>query len=55
MAKFEVKVRVTKVLEKPHTIFASSAEEAEQKAGEIVMKWDGIEEAEGFDAVEVHW
>lgn len=50
MAKYKVKVRVTKVLEKPLNIFASSAEEAELRAGDICGKWTGVEEAEGFDA-----
>lgn len=50
MAKYKVKVRVTKVLEKPLTIFARSAEEAECRAGEICGKWIDVEEAEGFDA-----
>lgn len=50
MAKYSVKVRVTKILEKPMIIFASSEAEAEDRAAEIVGKWDGVEEAEGFDA-----
>lgn len=53
MAKYKVKVRVTKVLEKPLEIFASSADAAEQRAGEIVGDWKDIEDAEGFDAEEV--
>ena len=55
MAEFAVKVRVTKVLEKPFKIFASSVEDAEEKAAEIVGAWDGIEEAEGFDGEEVFY
>lgn len=55
MAKFEVKVRVVKVLEKPFTIYAKDAEEAEQKAANIAAGWVGVEEAQGFDATEVHW
>jgi len=53
MAKFEVKVRMTKVLEKPMSIFAKNEEEAQEKAASIVQRWDGVEEAEGFDAVMV--
>ncbi len=53
MAKFNVKVRVTKVLEKPMMIYAGSASEAEEKAAEIVGAWKDIEDAEGFDAEEV--
>lgn len=53
MAEYSVKVRVTKVLEKPMKIFASSAEAAEERAAEIVGRWADIEEAEGFDAEEV--
>ena len=53
MAEFSVRVRITKVLEKPFQIFASSVEEAEEKATEIVSKWKDVEEAEGFDGEEV--
>jgi hypothetical protein len=53
MGKYLVKVRVTKVLEKPYTIYADSVEAAEMKAAELVSKWDGIEDAEGFDAEEI--
>ena len=53
MSKYSVKVRVTKVLEKPMEIYASSAEAAEERAAEIVSKWKDIEDAEGFDAEEI--
>lgn len=53
MAKFSVKVRVVKVLEKPMTIYAGSEEEAELRAAEIVLKWKDVEESQGFDAQKI--
>jgi hypothetical protein len=53
MAKYQVRVRVTKILKEPLKIFASDPVSAEEKAAEIVSKWDDIEDAEGFDAQEI--
>lgn len=52
MAKFIVTVDIISKREKELTVYARDAEEAEEKAAEIVLKWDGVEDCEVKDVEE---
>ena len=52
MPKYNVTVRITKTLEKPISVYASDESEAEEKAVDIVLGWDGIDDAESVDVEE---
>ncbi len=48
MPKFSVTVNMTRKL----SVYADDEDEACEKAVDIVLKWDGIEDAEATDAEE---
>ncbi len=50
--KYVVQVEITSRRTKEITVYAASADEACQKAEEIVMKWDGVDDAEAIGADE---
>jgi hypothetical protein len=52
MPKFEVKLKVTRMMDKPVWIYAPDEAEAEEKAVELVCSWDGVEDAEVFSVDE---
>lgn len=49
MAKYSVTVQITRKIE----VYAKDEETAEDKAVEIVLKWDGVEDCEAVDAEEI--
>lgn len=50
MPKFAVHVQVVKTFKKPFEIWAANEDEAKKKAEAVVLKWDGIDEAQAFHA-----
>jgi hypothetical protein len=53
MPKYEVKLQVTRELDKIFTVYAADNAEAEEKAVEIVLAWDGIVDAQATHSEEV--
>lgn len=51
--KYEVTLNVTRVLQKPITVYADDEAEAMEKATDIVLGWDGIVDAEATEAEEI--
>lgn len=52
MPKYNVTVKATQVLKKPISVYADDEAEAEEKAVDIVLKWDGMEDAEAVECEE---
>lgn len=53
MPKFEVKAQVLRNLQKPLIVFAKDEAHAEEKAAEIILKWEGVEDCTILEANEV--
>lgn len=53
MPEYEVKIRVTRNISTPIIVYAADEAGAEEKAVDIVLKWDGIEDAEAVEVEEV--
>ena len=53
MPKYEVKMKITSIREKPITVYADSEGEAEEKAVDIVLAWPNVDDAEAIEAEEV--
>ncbi|MGR3219217.1 MAG: hypothetical protein ACUZ8H_05285 [Candidatus Anammoxibacter sp.] len=53
MPKYEVKIKVTRILKNPIAVFASDEAEAEEKAVDIVLAWDDVEDADAVGVGEV--
>lgn len=53
MRKYAVTVRIIKNLEKPINVFAADEAEAEEKALDIVLVWDNVDDAEAIEIEEV--
>ena len=53
MPEYEVTISVTRKLKTPIMVYASDEAEAEEKAVDIVLGWDGIEDAEAVEVEEV--
>lgn len=49
MAKYEVTVSMTRKI----SVYAPDEEEAKKKAVNVVLEWDGVEDADALDAEEV--
>lgn len=52
MPKFNVTMKVTQTLKKPISVYADDEAEAEEKAVDIVLAWDGVEDAEAVECEE---
>lgn len=50
--KYRMKVDLISRRQKEITVYAQTEEEAEDKALEIVLRWDGVEDAEVTDIEE---
>ena len=50
--KYIVTVEITSRREKEITVYAKDEGEAEEKACNIVMQWDGVDDAEAIDVEE---
>lgn len=48
--KFRVTVRITKSYDKALTVHARDEADAEQRACEIVSRWDGVDDAVALEA-----
>jgi len=53
MPKFEVRLYVKRLMDKPINVYAADEADAEEKAIELVCSWDGIEDAECLSVEEV--
>lgn len=53
MPRYEVTMKVTKTFGKPIAVYARDEAEAEEKAVDIVLGWDDIDDAEMVDIEEV--
>lgn len=53
MPEYEITMSVTRKLSTPILVYASDESEAEEKAVDIVLAWDGIEDAEAVEVEEV--
>lgn len=53
MPKYEVKIKVSSVREKPIVVYADDEAEAEEKAVDIVLAWNNVEDAEVVECEEV--
>ena len=49
MPKFEVKLKITSLREKPIVVYADDPAEAEEKAVNIVLAWPNVDDAEAVD------
>ena len=52
MAKFTINASYTKAFTKTLTIYAKDEEEAQEKAEELISKWDDVVEIDVSDCVE---
>lgn len=53
MPRYEVTMKITKTLSKPIAVYARDEAEAEEKACDIVLGWDDVDDAEMVDIEEV--
>lgn len=53
MPKYEVKVKITSIRDKPIVVYADDESEAEEKAVDIVLAWPNVNDVEIVKAEEV--
>lgn len=53
MPHYAVKVKLAQTLEKPIMVTAADEDEAMEKAVDVVLKWNNVDDAEAFDVEEV--
>lgn len=53
MPRYEVTMKVTKMLNKPIVVYASDEAEVEEKACDIVLGWEDVVDCEAVDFYEV--